>query len=73
MGVKVTGLNADLGGDALMRAITFPEEDRCLFTATAWHGGYRWFRSPNIVPIERWRAKRSQVKFVLREGSFPRA
>jgi hypothetical protein len=57
MGVKPTGLNADPGGDALMQAITFPEEDRQLFTAAGWHGEYRWFRSPNVVPMEQWRTK----------------
>jgi hypothetical protein len=57
MGVQSTGLNADPGGEALMQAITFPEEDRSLFTAAGWHGEYRWFRSPNVVPLERWRTK----------------
>jgi hypothetical protein len=23
-------------------------------------GGYRWFRSPNIIPIEQWRRKKVQ-------------
>ena len=41
--------------EALMRKIIFPEEDRHLFTTTPWRGEYRWFRSPNIVPLERWR------------------
>jgi hypothetical protein len=40
-----------------LRRIIFPEEDRHLFTTIPWRGGYRWFRSPNIVPIEQWRAK----------------
>jgi hypothetical protein len=34
------------------------EEDRHLFTNAKWNGGYRWFRSPNIVPIEQARAAR---------------
>jgi hypothetical protein len=32
-----------------------PEEDRRLLTTTPWRGGFRWFRSPNIVPIEKYR------------------
>jgi hypothetical protein len=57
MGVQSTGLKADPDkrGEALMQAITFPEEDRRLFTAASWHGEYRWFRSPNVVPLEQWR------------------
>ena len=55
MGAKRTGLNAYAGADALMQAITFPEEDRRLFTAASWHGEYRWFRSPNVIPLEQWR------------------
>jgi len=22
-----------------------------------WHGGYRWFRSPNVIPIEQARRR----------------
>jgi hypothetical protein len=42
-----------------LREWTFPEEDRALFTTTPWKPGeFRWFRSPNVVPIEQWRQKR---------------
>jgi len=41
--------------EAFLRQVVFPEEDRRLFTTVPWSGGFRWFRSPNIVPIERWR------------------
>jgi hypothetical protein len=38
--------------DAFWRKLILPQEDR----KTPWKGkGYRWFRSPNIVPIEQWR------------------
>jgi hypothetical protein len=43
--------------EAFLRRVIFPEEDRRLFTATPWRGGYRWFRSPNVVPIEQWRQR----------------
>jgi hypothetical protein len=37
---------------AFWRKLILPQEDR----ETPWEGkGYRWFRSPNIVPIEQWR------------------
>jgi hypothetical protein len=38
-----------------LRELTFPEEDRHLYTTAPWKGGYRWFRSPNIIPIEQCR------------------
>jgi hypothetical protein len=41
--------------DKFLRLVTFPEEDRHLYTNTLWSGGFRWFRSPNVIPIERWR------------------
>jgi hypothetical protein len=40
--------------ESFFRQVVFPEEDRHLFTTAPWHGGFRWFRSPNIVPIEHW-------------------
>lgn len=37
---------------AFWRKLILPQEDR----RTPWEGkGYRWFRSPNIIPIEQWR------------------
>jgi hypothetical protein len=37
------------------RQLVAPEEDRRLLTAAPWKGGFRWFRNPNIVPIEKYR------------------
>jgi hypothetical protein len=31
------------------------EEDRPRFTTSKRRGAFRWFRSPNIVPIEKYR------------------
>jgi hypothetical protein len=39
--------------DEFFRALIFPEEDRALFTTAKWNGGNRWFRSPNVVCIEK--------------------
>jgi hypothetical protein len=41
--------------ETFLRELVFPEEDRRLFTTAAWSGGFRWFRSPNVVPIEKYR------------------
>jgi hypothetical protein len=45
----------NLEDEAFLRQVVFPEEDRYRFTAAPWRGEFRWFRSPNIVPIEHWR------------------
>jgi hypothetical protein len=45
----------DEDDDVFMRRITYCEEERRLHTSAPWSGGYRWFRSPNVIPIERWR------------------
>ena len=32
----------------------FAEEDRHKFTSEKWRGGYRWFKSANVIPLEQW-------------------
>jgi hypothetical protein len=49
---------SDLKDDeAFLRTVIFPEEDRRLFTTAPWSGGFRWFKSANIVPLEWYREK----------------
>jgi len=44
--------------DAFWRRLTLPEEDR-IANGNPYRGGVgRWFRSPNIVPIERYRRRK---------------
>jgi len=45
----------DLNDESFLRSVVFAEEDRHVFTTAPWHGGFRWFRSVNVVPIEYWR------------------
>jgi hypothetical protein len=40
------------------RSITLPEEDCAKYTSARWEGGYRWFRSLNIVCLEKARRVR---------------
>jgi hypothetical protein len=47
--------------ETFLRQFVFPEEDRHLFTSAPWRGGFRWFRSPNVVPIEFGRQLRHQA------------
>jgi hypothetical protein len=41
--------------DAFWRKLILPQEER----DRPWEGkGYRWFRSPNVIPLEQWRKRR---------------
>ena len=40
------------------RLITLPEEERARYTSAKWAGGYRWFRSPNVICLEKARRVR---------------
>ena len=42
--------------NAFLQRWTLPEEDRP--KRQQWDGGYRWFRSPNVVPLEQYRQAR---------------
>jgi hypothetical protein len=48
-------MRSDKDGD--WRRLTIPEEDRAKYTSVKWSGEFRWFRSPNVVPIEQWRGR----------------
>jgi hypothetical protein len=48
---------------AFLRQFVVPEEDRHRFTTVKWAGEYRWFRSPNVVALEKVRSiKQAQAK-----------
>jgi hypothetical protein len=42
-----------------LRQLTIPEEDRSKHTAAKWSGEYRWFRSDNIICLEKVRRLRA--------------
>jgi hypothetical protein len=44
----------------LLRDLVIAEEDRARFTAAKSSGEYRWFRSPNVICIEKARRLRRQ-------------
>jgi hypothetical protein len=50
-------LEVDEEDEAFLRRVIFCEEDRHKITSAPWTGGFRWFKSPNIIPIEQWRRK----------------
>ena len=37
------------------RSILLPEEDRRILSPIPWQGGYRWFRSSNVICLEKAR------------------
>ena len=46
----------------LLRSLIRPEEDRRrLHPELPWRGGYRWFRSANVIPMERYRERRATL------------
>jgi len=53
-------------GEQFWQQITFPEEDRHLHTSKPWDGGYRWFRSPNVVCLEQYRRRASLATWGVR-------
>jgi hypothetical protein len=49
--------------DEEMRSLIRPEEDRRrLHPDRPWQGGYRWFRSENVIPLEQWRERNPKQK-----------
>jgi hypothetical protein len=51
----------DDSDDAFTRSLTRCEEDRRrLYPHVVWSGGFRWFRSANVIPLERYRPFRWQ-------------
>jgi hypothetical protein len=41
--------------ETFWRRMVLPEEDRSSLTDAEWKGGYRWFRSENVVCLEHYR------------------
>jgi hypothetical protein len=47
-----------------LRQLTIPEEDRPKHTSAKWSGEYRWFRSDNVICLEKVRRLRAAPSFV---------
>jgi hypothetical protein len=48
--------------EAFWREWTVPEEDRSRYTSEPWSGEFRWFRSSNVVCLERYRRSKPADK-----------
>jgi hypothetical protein len=55
MGTITEALNRYEEEFAFARQLILPEEDRAKYTSAKWAGGFRWFRSPNVVCLEKYR------------------
>ena len=42
-----------------LRRYILSEEDRATLTGEKWNGGYRWFKSENVVCLEHYRRQES--------------
>jgi hypothetical protein len=52
----------DEDDEAFLQTLIRPEEDRHhLHPELPWRGGYRWFRSANVIPMERYRGRRATL------------
>jgi hypothetical protein len=51
--------NAD--EETFLRHLVSPEEDRHLYKIPPWEGGFRWFRSPNVICLEKIRRLRKPL------------
>jgi hypothetical protein len=52
----------------LWQRLVMPEEDRRRYPqAPPWAGGYRWFRSPNVVDLQSYRSpvEKDRIRRVL--------
>ena len=45
---------------AFARLVLPSEEDRVKLAGLRWEGGYRWFRAPNVICLEKVRQLRAQ-------------
>jgi hypothetical protein len=46
--------------EAFLRNLTSPEEERSRWGFPPYQGGFRWFRSPNVVCLEKVRRARKR-------------
>jgi hypothetical protein len=53
---------------AFWRKLVLPQEER-MRLGIPWHGGYRWFRSPNVVCLEVWRRKKRDSRATPTPGA----
>jgi hypothetical protein len=58
----------ELEEEAFLRQWTICEEDRFKFTSDPWRGEFRWFRSPNVVCLERYRSRKAGGVVLRRSG-----
>ena len=58
----------DKNTEEFHRKFTLPHEDWIKHALTKWPGGYRWFRSSNVTPIEHYQRANRQATTTKRAG-----
>ena len=56
------------GSNPFWQKLVMPEEDKRAYpSAPQWDGGYRWFRSTNVIDLQRYRspAEKERIRVVL--------
>jgi hypothetical protein len=67
---QTSPIEEDEDDEAFLRKLVLPEEDRRrLYPTNPWTGGYRWFRSANVICLDQWRRKKAKGKRILPDGS----
>jgi hypothetical protein len=59
---------------AFYRRFLMPEESRLLYPhAPAWSGGFRWFKSENVIDLQQYRTafEKERICRVLLRVSYP--
>jgi len=58
--MKSTRIRTPSSENAFHERMILPEEERRWIRK--WEGSYRWFRSPNVVPLERYRGSTEMAR-----------
>jgi len=67
MGRSSTTMTPAPKPDNLYHRLTMPEEDRRAYPAAPqWTGGYRWFRSTNVVDLQNYRSPAEKQRIMVR-------
>ena len=59
--------------DDFWQRLVLPEEDRRrLYPGMSWTGSYRWFRSPNVIDLWRYRstAEKARISAALARRGY---
>jgi hypothetical protein len=68
--------NPKPSANAFWQKLVMPEEDRLRYpSAPTWDGGYRWFRSANVIDLQHYRnpVEKERIRVVFLRVAPPRS